>query len=72
MSVTDVEQAALALPEPELVELVDRLYRRINFPADQAAAQRIQLADERELASEQNPNGDSPYEDFIDDLRKSL
>lgn len=72
MSVADVERAALGLPQDELIDLVDRLYRSVNRPNDSAAAERIALADEREQASNTDPNGDSSFEEFIDDLKASL
>ncbi len=71
MSVREVEEAALALPESELMDLVKRLFVRIN-PASTASRERVQLADEREAASKSNPAGDSDFNDFVAELRKSL
>ncbi|MEM7011381.1 MAG: hypothetical protein AAF585_07850 [Verrucomicrobiota bacterium] len=71
MSVADVERAALGLPQDELIDLIGRLYRSVNRPNDPAAAERIALADERERASNADPNGDSSFDEFIDDLKTS-
>lgn len=71
MSVADIERAALSLPEDELIDLVDRLYLQANRPTDPATATRVRLADARELASKLDPEGDSPFDEFVADLKAS-
>tara|TARA_R110002096_G_scaffold203718_14_gene389096 strand:+ start:5179 stop:5397 length:219 start_codon:yes stop_codon:yes gene_type:complete len=72
MSASDVEKAALALPESELIDLVDRLYHYLNRPDEIARAERVKLADERERASENDPEGDSDFDQFLDELKQSV
>jgi len=72
VSQTELEEAALRLPEDELIALVDRLYRQVNHPLDTAACGRIRLADDRELASQLDPAGDSLFDDFVSELKASL
>ena len=72
VSQKELEEAALRLPEDELIALVDRLYRQVNHPLDTAARGRIRLADERERASQLDPAGDSSFDDFVSELKTSL
>ncbi|MFT5467997.1 MAG: hypothetical protein ACI8UO_003105 [Verrucomicrobiales bacterium] len=72
MSAADLEQAALQLPNDQLIGLVDRLYESINRSPDAAAAERIALADAREQASELDPDGDVSFDEFIGELKATL
>ena len=72
MSQKELEEAALLLPEDELIALVDRLYQQVNRPLDTAARDRIRLADERERASQLDPAGDTSFDDFVSELKALL
>jgi hypothetical protein len=72
VSQKELKEAALRLPEDDLIALVDRLYRQVNHPLDTAARGRIRLADERERASQLDPAGDSSFDDFVSELKTSL
>jgi hypothetical protein len=72
VSQKELKEAALRLPEDDLIALVDRLYRQVNHPLDTAARERIRLADERERASQLDPAGDFSFDDFVSELRASL
>ena len=72
MTIAEIEKAACQLPEGDLIDLTERLYNQINFPGDEEITARIRLADERERASALDPNGDSPFDEFIGELKETL